>query len=255
MAASSFTFYQSYYEALQYLTDDDCGKMFRAICEFALCDKTPEFDSPILKGYWTLMLPTLERSIKRAEAGRLGGIAGAGVSRNNQEAGKQEANEKQTNSKPNSYKEREKESIVLEGEEKEMDEEKGKGEKKGKESNPRRFIPPTVDEVRAYCEARKNGIDAEHFLNYYASRGWKYGNTAIKDWKACVRTWENRGGVKPDGGNKEDTHKLGVGEWIDNDGNRRYGTGNNPPVPIDAPERPSKDSLWSPSAKRWIVEG
>ena len=54
-----------------------------------------------------------------------------------------------------------------------------------------RFTPPTLEEVRQYCEERKNGIDAEHFIDYYAARGWelKQGQK-VKDWKACVRTWE-----------------------------------------------------------------
>lgn len=60
-------------------------------------------------------------------------------------------------------------------------------------NNPKRkrFTPPTLEEVRQYCEERKNGIDAEHFIDYYAARGWelKQGQK-VKDWKACVRTWE-----------------------------------------------------------------
>lgn len=53
------------------------------------------------------------------------------------------------------------------------------------------FTPPTVDEVRAYCEERKNGIDAEQFIDYYVARGWQLAKgVKIKDWKACLRNWE-----------------------------------------------------------------
>lgn len=55
-----------------------------------------------------------------------------------------------------------------------------------------RFKPPTVDEVRAYCEARKNGIDAEAFVAHYESKGWRIGNTPMKKWQAAVITWEKR---------------------------------------------------------------
>lgn len=55
-----------------------------------------------------------------------------------------------------------------------------------------RFFPPTVEEVKAYCEKRGNGIDAEQFVDFYASKGWKVGNAPMKDWKAAVRTWEKR---------------------------------------------------------------
>jgi len=54
----------------------------------------------------------------------------------------------------------------------------------------RRFKPPTVDEVRAYCIDRGNSIDAEAFVDHYQTNGWMRGKNKIKDWKACVRTWE-----------------------------------------------------------------
>ena len=68
------------------------------------------------------------------------------------------------------------------------------------ESNPNpntnrgsRFAPPTIDEVKAYCEERKNGIDAQHFVDYYSRQGWMLSNgRKMKDWKATVRTWESR---------------------------------------------------------------
>ena len=57
----------------------------------------------------------------------------------------------------------------------------------------KRFTPPTVEEVRAYCQERNNGIDPEAFVDYYTARGWKYGQgKSVADWKAAVRTWERR---------------------------------------------------------------
>ena len=54
----------------------------------------------------------------------------------------------------------------------------------------KRFIPPTIDEVKAYCEERHNTVDAEKFIDYYESNGWMVGKNKMKDWKAAVRTWE-----------------------------------------------------------------
>ena len=54
-----------------------------------------------------------------------------------------------------------------------------------------RFVPPTLQEVKDYCSERKNNVDAERFFDYYSANGWVQGkNKPIKDWKACVRTWE-----------------------------------------------------------------
>ncbi len=68
--------------------------------------------------------------------------------------------------------------------------------KEEKKTPVKRFVPPTVDEVRAYCEERKNNVDAESFVDFYSANGWVQGKgKPIKDWKACVRTWErNRKG-------------------------------------------------------------
>ncbi|RAI15308.1 MAG: hypothetical protein DKM22_04145 [Candidatus Melainabacteria bacterium] len=55
-----------------------------------------------------------------------------------------------------------------------------------------RFIKPTIEEVSAYCAERKNGINAEAFINFYESKGWKIGKNSMKDWKAAVRTWESK---------------------------------------------------------------
>lgn len=55
-----------------------------------------------------------------------------------------------------------------------------------------RFTPPTVEEVMAYCQERKNSISPESFVNYYTSKGWMIGKNKMKDWKAAVRNWETR---------------------------------------------------------------
>lgn len=60
------------------------------------------------------------------------------------------------------------------------------------ETKRKRFVPPTVEEVRAYCAERKNAVDAERFVDFYESKGWMVGKDKMKDWKASVRTWEKR---------------------------------------------------------------
>ena len=54
------------------------------------------------------------------------------------------------------------------------------------------FIKPSVEEVRAYCQERNNGIDPERFVDFYEMKGWMIGKNKMKDWKAAVRTWEKR---------------------------------------------------------------
>ena len=71
----------------------------------------------------------------------------------------------------------------------------------------KRFTPPTLEEVKDYCFERGNHVDAEQFIDFYSSKGWMVGKNPMKDWKACVRTWEKRDSQKADKGNRLD--------WID----------------------------------------
>jgi len=53
-----------------------------------------------------------------------------------------------------------------------------------------RFAPPTLDDVKSFCKERQNKIDPEKWFDFYSSKGWMIGKNKMKDWKACVRTWE-----------------------------------------------------------------
>ena len=68
------------------------------------------------------------------------------------------------------------------------------GRKEGREGKERkgttRFTPPTLEEVIQYNIERKNFVDANKFINHYSANGWMRGKAKIKDWKACIRTWE-----------------------------------------------------------------
>jgi len=63
-------------------------------------------------------------------------------------------------------------------------------EKRTERAPARRFVAPTVEEVAKYCQERKNGIDAEKFVAYYASIGWLVGRNPMKDWQKAIITWE-----------------------------------------------------------------
>ena len=64
------------------------------------------------------------------------------------------------------------------------------------------FKKPTLNEIQEYCTERNNGINANAFYDFYESKNWYVGKNKMKDWKACVRTWEQR--EKPKGKGWED---------------------------------------------------
>ena len=61
------------------------------------------------------------------------------------------------------------------------------------DSNKKAFFKkPTVEEVHQYCNERKNKVCADAFIDFYESKDWMVGSNKMKNWKACVRTWEKR---------------------------------------------------------------
>ena len=47
--------------------------------------------------------------------------------------------------------------------------------------------------MASYCKERNNSIDPQYFIDYYAARGWELKpGQKVRDWKACIRTWEQR---------------------------------------------------------------
>ena len=69
------------------------------------------------------------------------------------------------------------------------------------------FKKPTLEEVEEYCNERNNNIDAQRFIDFYESKGWYVGKNKMKDWKACIRTWEQK--------NKNNQPELP--KWFDKD--------------------------------------
>lgn len=62
----------------------------------------------------------------------------------------------------------------------------------GKPPTRKRFVPPTVPMVAAYCEEKGYHVDAERFVDYYTANGWRVGKNPMRDWRATVRTWASK---------------------------------------------------------------
>ena len=86
----------------------------------------------------------------------------------------------------------------MQEQEQEQEKNKNKNNKESvREKQPlKRFTPPTVEEVKAYCSERRNSVDPQRFVDYYTANGWKVGKNPMKDWQATVRTWERADGMK-----------------------------------------------------------
>lgn len=63
--------------------------------------------------------------------------------------------------------------------------------REGGKKTQTKFIPPTLEEVAAYCAERGKGVNAEKWFNHYTTVGWMVGKNRMKDWRAAVRKWED----------------------------------------------------------------
>ena len=75
------------------------------------------------------------------------------------------------------------------------------------------FVPPTLDEVRAYCRERGNRIDPARFIDYYVANGWHAGKQKMRDWRAAVRNWERMDGHEANGRGTE-APPPGCGDYL-----------------------------------------
>lgn len=162
------------------MTAEDAGEAIRLLARRFLRDIEPETDNERIADFLASALPKLDKDIaeyeKKVSAGQAGG---------KQSASKRQAQSKHTAS--TSQAEAKQEASTSQ-----RNKEQGtrNNELKNKEPVVVAFRPPTLDEVKEYCNERNSGISAEHFYDYYSSNGWQVGRTKMKDWKAAVRTWE-----------------------------------------------------------------
>ena len=73
----------------------------------------------------------------------------------------------------------------------------------------KRFIPPTIDEVRAHVAAKGYTFDPETFHAYYDSQEWKKANgQPVSSWKGCCVTFQKSEPARPSTTTADDWHGM-----------------------------------------------
>lgn len=183
------------------MTAEDAGEAIRLLARRFLRDIEPKTDNERIADFLASALPKLDKDLaeyeKKVSAGKAGG---------KQSASKRQAQSKHTPSTDEAEVKREPITIQRNNEQGTKN-----NELKNKEHVVVAFRPPTLDEVKEYCDERNNGISAEHFYDYYSSNGWQVGRTKMKDWKAAVRTWERTEFKKSE---PKNTKTLSDGDFV-----------------------------------------
>lgn len=170
-------------ETIEMLSDAEAGRLLKSLLRYVN-------DEPlILSGNEKFIFGMLKAQIDRDAAGYQGFLD------------KQRANGAKGGRprKPTETQQNPENPSLLEKTQKTQEKEKDKEEDKDKDKKKSntRFAPPTRDELMAYIAEKGYKVDADRWLAYYESNGWKVGRNPMKDWKAAVRTWASNGFDKP----------------------------------------------------------
>ena len=168
MKRDSFVFYKSFYDSIKELDPKDQVQIYDAIFEYQFEGNEKDLKG-VCKSIFTLIIPQLEANNKRYINGCKGGAP-----KGNQNATKKQP--KTTEIQPNDN----------------VNDNVNDNDIRKENIKRKEFKKPTLEEVQEYCKERNNNIDPHHFIDFYESKGWKVGNQSMKDWKACIRTWEKR---------------------------------------------------------------
>jgi hypothetical protein len=186
----SFIFYRSFFSATKHLNQVEKAQLFEAICSYALDGNLIDLQG-MSQGMFELIKPQLDANRKRFENGCVKKQKGSKKeAKNKQKRSKEEAN---VNVNHNVNVNEECKSELINENSNLMENHNIENNFKGVEIEAvknKKFKKPTIQEIKNYCLERKNNVDANKFFNYYEANGWKVGKNPMKDWQACVRTWE-----------------------------------------------------------------
>lgn len=198
---NSFILYTDYFEVIDMLTMEQRGILLTACMMFQLEQPLPEMDLPTKIAFTSISSDMRRNNEKykrtverRREAGRKGGKQ-TQANKANASFASNAVKQNQANQANASDNDNDNENVndndngnVNENVNVNVNDLHPQTPSKG--AGRQRFTKPTVEEVALYCQERMNGIDAQEFIDFYESKGWMIGKSPMKDWKACVRTWE-----------------------------------------------------------------
>lgn len=171
----------------------ESNELLGMMVRYLVTGEVPEPRTDAQRMAITMIMPVLENSRARAEAGRKGGLSrgsaaseGANKTESNRASKAESKRTSKTENKPES-----KRASEEEGEEElgvwinpsDCENEGGAGAE---------FVPPTLEEVEAYFAANCLRGSASKFFDYYESNGWTRQGFPIAKWEPVARIWSDR---------------------------------------------------------------
>lgn len=203
----SFIQYLDTAKQWEMLSDSQAGVLIKALFRYCATGEQLQTDDGMLAMAFSFITTQIDRDSKkwektcerRADAGKKGGRPKKQDDHAEYEESKRFPDEDAESQKSNSFSEDDEKAKKADSDsDSESDSESdintyGADKPRTHSRSKQKFIPPTVDEVRAYCAERKNNIDPVYFVDFYTANGWVQGKgKPIRDWQATVRNWESR---------------------------------------------------------------
>lgn len=205
MGEQYFMAFFSYLDQMQFMTDEQFGRVFRAAMEYAQSGKMPEMEPMEMTAFMFIKWNIDKTNEKKAQTGAArakaanakwckpmqtdagsmqtdaNGCTDMQTDANGCKAMQSDANGMQTDAKDHMKKKKEEE---------EEEEDITVSNETVSARKERNVIPPDPDAVRAFIAEKGLNVDADAFFDYYAAQGWKLSNgIKMKDWQAAVRKW------------------------------------------------------------------
>jgi hypothetical protein len=179
-------FFENFLSAINQLDESERATACYEFCKYGITGELPKNKN------LAMFCLGVSASVQKYQ-GRGGARIGAGAPKGNKNAQKQCVIENNQNNQIN-QKIQNNQNIQKQQTETETETETETLNRNIKENliKEKRFSKPSIEEIKKYCLERKNSVIAETFFDFYESKGWKIGNSPMKDWKAAVRTWEKK---------------------------------------------------------------
>jgi len=182
-----FTFFKSYYESAQHLSDKDQAQFYKLIMDYMFTGEEPQLQGHLM-GFWLLVKPNLDTSKSRAKAGQTKSKPNLDTSKSRAKAGQTKSKENQKKIKPKSKPK----PSPLEDKERDKDKDIKKQVKKDftfklskitqyenlSQEYKEQFVKYAIENIR------DGGKLLSEMVDYHTSNG-----KGFKDWSAALRTW------------------------------------------------------------------
>lgn len=173
----------------------ESNELLGMMVRYLVTGEVPEPRTDAQRMAITLIMPVLENSRARAEAGRKGGLS-RGSAASKAESKTESKRASKTESKRASKAESKRTSEEEEEEEEEGEEELGvwinPSDCENRGGGSAGFVPPALEEVESYFAANCLRGSARKFFDYYEANGWTRQGFPIAKWEPVARSWSDR---------------------------------------------------------------